>query len=284
MSFHGDTGVGPAHVPDGLATCRASGRVRDAVHDRHREVRFTDGVARRASPSTKIEVDEGPAASDDLDLAAQRLEERGRSHGRPRDIILVLERGFRLELPLGILDPVLPTQKADRRTKCLAPRLRLWAIKLALHSPRNEIGSVPLLDARQQMTTWVWASLKHCVISAEILALGSCGSRAVRQALRPRDRRRAWPVQTLPHDGLADVAELHDRHTLVRLIHGVKAMRSGAGRCREAMRGTAGRSAVAVCASAAAARRTRAMAAANGTLNGGAVAWLNPACDPSSGN
>ena len=24
---------------------------------------------------------------------------------------------------------------------------------------------MPLLDAKQQMTTWVWASLKHCVIS-----------------------------------------------------------------------------------------------------------------------
>ena len=26
-------------------------------------------------------------------------------------------------------------------------------------------ASVPLRDARQQMTTWVWASLKHCVMS-----------------------------------------------------------------------------------------------------------------------
>ena len=30
---------------------------------------FRNGIARRASPSTKVEVDEGPAAPDDLDLA-----------------------------------------------------------------------------------------------------------------------------------------------------------------------------------------------------------------------
>ena len=69
-----------------------------AVHDRHREVRFTDGIARRAPTVPKVEVDEGPAAPDDLDLAAQRLEERGRPHRRPGYIILVLESGFRLEL------------------------------------------------------------------------------------------------------------------------------------------------------------------------------------------
>ena len=81
-----------------------------------------------------------------------------------------------------------------------------------------------------------------CILEAlrdvvEILALGSCGRRAVerQRALRPRDRRRrVAPSDTLSDNGLADVAACSDdSNFLVRLIY---ARGEGHAHCRGAQR------------------------------------------------
>ena len=81
-----------------------------------------------------------------------------------------------------------------------------------------------------------------CILEAlrdivEIFALGSCGSGAVerQRALRPRDRRGSVaPPDTLPHDGLADVAGgPYNSDALVGLIY---TWSEGHAHCRGAQR------------------------------------------------